>query len=84
MLSLALMAGEYLTIGDKVVVQIERVAGDRCQLAIHAPREITILRGEVLEREGGQRPACVFSTRSDRRRAEQTDSVSSGSLPVEI
>lgn len=61
MLSLTIAPGEYLTIGENVVVQMECVAGDRCKIAIHAPREIPIVRGEVLERMGGKRPACVFS-----------------------
>ena len=59
MLCLNLMPGEYMTIGDSVVVQLDRIAGDRCKLMIDAPREIPILRGEVLERIGGERPACV-------------------------
>ena len=59
MLCLNLMPGEYMTIGDSVVVQLDRIAGDRCKLMIDAPREIPILRGEVLERIGGERPSCV-------------------------
>jgi len=60
MLSLALAPGEYLTIGSNVVVQLNKIAGDRCKLTVTAPREVTILRGEVLERSGGKRPDCVF------------------------
>lgn len=62
MLSLNLKPGEYMTVGDNVVVQLDRINGDRCKLLIDAPKEITILRGEVLERIGGQRPDCVFDT----------------------
>lgn len=60
MLSLALSPGEYMTIGSDVVVQLNRITGDSCKLTITAPREIPILRGEVLERGGGKRPDCVF------------------------
>lgn len=60
MLCLNLTPGEYMTIGGNVVVQLDRVSGDRCKLVVEAPREIPILRGEVLERTGGERPACVF------------------------
>jgi len=60
MLSLALTPGEYLTIGDNVVVQLHTITGDRCKVTVTAPREIPILRGEVLERDGGRRPDCVF------------------------
>ncbi len=60
MLCLNLTPGEYMTIGDSVVVQLDRITGDRCKLMVEAPREISILRGEVLERGGGERPSCVF------------------------
>lgn len=60
MLCLSLNQGEYITIGEDVVVQLDHVTGDRCKLVIHAPREIPVLRGEVLERTGGQRPQCVY------------------------
>ena len=60
MLSLQLKDGDYMTIGDDVVVQLYRVMGNRCKLVVHAPREIPIVRGNVLERNGGERPECVF------------------------
>ena len=62
MLKLSLTPGEYLTIGEDVVVQLDHISGDRCKLVIHAPREVPILRGEVLERTGGQRPQCVYDS----------------------
>ena len=54
MLSLNLKPGEYMTVGGNVVVQLDRINGDRCKLLIDAPKELTILRGEVLE------PAPLF------------------------
>ena len=60
MLCLNLTSGEYLTIGENVVVQLDRVSGDSCKLMIQAPREIPIVRGEVRERNGKERPGCVF------------------------
>jgi len=60
MLSLTLSPGEYVTIGDNVVVQFDYAEGGRCRLAFQAPREVPILRGEVRERNGSQRPDCVF------------------------
>jgi len=63
MLSLGLKEGEYLIIGSDVVVQLNCIAGDRCKLVIEAPRQIPIVRGKVLEREGGERPGCVFDAR---------------------
>jgi len=67
MLCLSLLPGEYLTIGENVVVQVDRMTGDRCKLVINAPREVSVVRGEVLERGGGQRPGCVFDTPRWRR-----------------
>ena len=61
MLCLALTPGEYLTIGNDVVVQLDRMAGDRCKLVIQAPKEVPVLRGAVLERTGGKRPECIFN-----------------------
>lgn len=60
MLCLNLNQGEYMTIGDDVVVQLDHISGDRCKLVVHAPREMPIVRGAVLERNGGKRPKCVF------------------------
>ena len=59
MLKLTLLPDEYLMIGDSIVVQLSRVAGGRADLAIDAPRTVPIVRGAVLERDGGQRPACL-------------------------
>jgi len=59
MLKLSLLPEEYLTINGDIVVQLSRVAGGRAYLAINADRSVPIVRGEVLEREGGQRPACL-------------------------
>lgn len=67
MLSLQLKTGDYMTIGSDVVVQLDRIFGDNCKLMIQAPRDMTILRGEVWERTGGQRPACVFDGRRRHR-----------------
>ncbi len=60
MLSLTLSPGEYVTIGDNVILQFDCTVGERCTLAFQAPREVAILRGEVRERGGAQRPDCVF------------------------
>ena len=68
MLCLNLNQGEYLTIGEDVVVQLNGIAGDRCKLVIQAPREIPVVRGKVLERNGGQRPGCVFDAPRQYRR----------------
>ncbi len=72
MLSLTLSPGEYVTIGDNVIVQFDYAEGGRCRLAFQAPREVPILRGEVRERAGAQRPDCVFDEprpRAGRKKA---------------
>lgn len=56
MLKLSLTPGEYLTIDGNIVVQVYRSESGRAYLAIDAPREIPIVRGAVLEREGAARP----------------------------
>lgn len=59
MLCITLMPGDYFTVGGSTVVQFDRLSGERIHLIINAPREVPILRGEVLERQGGKRPECV-------------------------
>ena len=60
MLCISLMPGEYFTVGGSTVIQFDRLSGERVHLTIHAPREVQVLRGEVLERNGGKRPDCVM------------------------
>ena len=56
MLFLQLNPGEYLTIGDDIAVQVFLDSASRIRVAVKAPREMTILRGEVRERQGGKLP----------------------------
>ena len=79
MLSLQLKSGDYLTIGDDIAVQIFQQSGSAFSVAVKAPREIPILRGEVLEREGEGRPDGLRSHRPQRpskrvRNAKNADS----------
>ena len=67
MLCLSLNQGDYMTIGSNVVVQLNRITGDRCKLIVEAPREVPIVRGEVRERGGGERPECVVDAPRWRR-----------------
>lgn len=62
MLHISVKVGEYFTIGDDAVIQFDKLSGERAGITIHAPREIPIVRGAVLEREGGRRPSCVTET----------------------
>lgn len=49
MLVLSRKIGEKILIGDNIVVEVRRVAGNRVTLAVEAPREVRILRGELQE-----------------------------------
>lgn len=62
MLSLQLKSGEYLTIGEDIAVQIFQ-AGSSFRVAVKAPREVPIVRGEVLERQGEDRPDGLHTRR---------------------
>lgn len=66
MLSLQLKSGDYLTIGDDIAVQIFQQPGGAFSVAVKAPREVPILRGEVLERSGDARPECLRDRASKR------------------
>ena len=59
MLSLQIKYGEYITIGENVVIQVFQRSGSQFRLAIQAPRELSIVRGEVRERQGNARPESV-------------------------
>ena len=56
MLCLQLRSGEYLTIGDDIAVQVFQDTGSKIRVAVKAPKDVTILRGEVRERNGAERP----------------------------
>ena len=46
MLVLSRKAGEAIRIGDSVVVKVVRIHGNRIKLAIDAPKDIPVHRGE--------------------------------------
>ena len=70
MLRLTLSTGDYFTINDNIVVQLHRMEGERSLVAVDAPREMRIVRGAVLEREGGRRPACITDAPAPSRRSK--------------
>jgi len=69
-LSLQLKSGEYLTIGEDIVVQTYEQSGGAFSVAVKAPKEVPILRGDVHERTG-ERPKGLYRKRpqspSERR-----------------
>ena len=47
MLVLSRKEGEAIIIGDNIILRVAEVKGDTVRLAIEAPREIKVHRGEV-------------------------------------
>jgi carbon storage regulator len=66
MLVLSRKVGERIHVGDNIVLEIRRIAGNRVTVALDAPREVRILRGEL---DG---PAREF--RSPAPKSEETAS----------
>lgn len=64
MLSLQLKDGEYLTIGKDIVIQV--FATSTIRLSVQAPKDMAILRGEVRERAGEDRPQCLYGPEPDK------------------
>ena len=62
MLCLTLTQGEYLTIGEDIAIQVFQETSDRIRVAVTAPKDLTILRGEVRERTGANRPSTIIPT----------------------
>ena len=60
MLCITMRKGDYFTIGEDIVIQFDYLSSERVHLTIRAPRDVPILRGDVLERGGGKRPDCVY------------------------
>ena len=69
MLSLGRNPGEYLVIGEDIVIQVVSMEGD-LRLSIDAPKNVSIVRGEVYEK-CHDKPSCLSGKkgRSDRRAA---------------
>lgn len=59
MLCITMKRGEYFTVGGDTVILFDQLGGERAHLTIYAPRSVAIVRGEVLERNGGKRPDCL-------------------------
>ena len=47
MLVLSRKIGEKIHVGNDITIEIRRVAGNRVTIAVDAPREVRILRGEL-------------------------------------
>lgn len=47
MLVLSRKTGEQIQIGTDITIEVRRVSGNRVALAVQAPRDVRILRGEL-------------------------------------
>lgn len=56
----AFVAELLFSTGEDIVIQVFRETGDKIRVAVKAPREMSVLRGEVLERTGEDRPSGVL------------------------
>jgi carbon storage regulator len=45
--------GERIHVGDDIIIEVRRVAGNRVTLAVDAPPDVRILRSELQERFNG-------------------------------
>jgi carbon storage regulator len=57
MLVLMRRADEQIQIGPDICITVVAVKGSGVRLGIEAPKEVQILRGELLAREQGETPA---------------------------
>ena len=53
MLTLGVKPGEYVQIGDDIKVSVKQAKGRLLRLDIVAPREMLVLRGELIEKSQG-------------------------------
>jgi carbon storage regulator len=74
MLALSRRAGQSLVIGADIEVTVVRIEGDRVVLAIAAPREVRIVRGELLA-------AVSDETRGAGATADRVRSLLGATLP---
>jgi carbon storage regulator len=54
MLALTRRPGQTIRIGDGIEVHVVRIEGDRVVLGVAAPREVMIVRGELLAEVGAE------------------------------
>ena len=77
MLVLSRKVGERIHVGDNIVLEIRRIAGNRVTLALDAPRTVRILRGEL---EGAARE--FHPDHMDAAHSETTQSATTSNVAI--
>ena len=78
MLVLSRKVGERIHVGDDIVLEIRRIAGNRVTLALDAPRSVRILRGELESAAREFRSPCV----EEAQQLPTTVPAAAGSVPM--
>ena len=79
MLVLSRKVGERIHVGDDIVLEVRRISGNRVTLALDAPRDVRILRGEL------ERAAKEFEPHADKlldHTEQSADPISAARLNV--
>ena len=75
MLCITMRRGEYFTVDGDTVILVDQLSGERAHLTIHAPRDVAIVRGAVLERSGNPPPACLAELSARKRAKSRPEAV---------
>jgi len=58
MLVLGRKKNQTLVIADSIVLRVTQIRGNRVTIGIEAPRDVTILRGELFPRDESEQPVA--------------------------
>jgi carbon storage regulator len=81
-LVLARRVGERILIGDDITIEIVSVDSGRARLLIDAPRNLKVLRTELVNAENQQRESCTSKTDVTLRRERGREVEPSSSVPA--
>ena len=82
MLVLSRKVGERIHVGDDIVLEIRRIAGNRVTVALDAPRNVRILRGELESAAREFRTPCEESHPVTKAMATSTHVAVLDHIPV--
>ena len=67
MLILSRRVGECITIGNDIVIKVVEISGNQIRLGIDAPREVRVLRGEIINAMKEENRAAAAAFENNRR-----------------